>query len=66
MFSDFCNSQYFDYLGLPYEEIDLSWNTNEATPAIEIAGQVVLGFNRKAIDQMLDKAFDEMACAVDT
>ncbi len=57
---------YFDHLGLPYEEIDLSRNTNMATPAIEIAGQRVLNFNRKVIDQMLDTAFDQMACAVDT
>jgi len=64
----FCKDacSYFDTLGLPYEEVDLSQSKNEATPAIEIAGQLVLNFNRKVIDQMLDTAFDQMACAVDT
>jgi hypothetical protein len=64
----FCKDarNYFDHLGLPYEEVDLSQTTEEATPAIEIAGQLVLGFNRKVIDRMLDLAFDQMTCAVDT
>jgi glutaredoxin len=64
----FCNDarRYFDHLGLPYEEVDLSRAMTEAAPAIEIAGQRVLGFNRQDIDRMLDTAFDQMACAVDT
>jgi glutaredoxin 3 len=64
----FCKDarNYFDHLGLPYEEIDLSRNADKPTPAIEIAGQLILNFNRKVVDQMLDIAFDQMACAVDT
>jgi arsenate reductase-like glutaredoxin family protein len=64
----FCKDarNYFDHLGLPYEEVDLSHAPAEASPAIEIAGQRVLGFNRQVIDRMLDLAFDQMACVVDT
>jgi glutaredoxin len=64
----FCKDalSYFDHLGLPYEEVDMSQSKSASTPAIEIAGQHVYSFNRKVIDQMLDAAFDQMACAVDT
>lgn len=64
---NFCQDarNYFEHLGLPFEEIDAS-HAGVDSPAIEIAGQRALDFNRKVIDAMLDVAFDELACAVDT
>ena len=64
----FCHmvKRYFDQLGVKYEEKNVEYDVaaaNEAVaksgqrgiPVIDIDGQIIVGFNRPAIDQALLK-----------
>ena len=65
----FCHAakEYFDKLGIKYEDRDIEKDPKYADeavkksgqmgiPVIDIDGQVILGFNRPAIDAALMKA----------
>ncbi len=56
--------RYLDVRGIPYTEVDVSQNYQAAmemirksgqtgVPVVEIDGQIVVGFDREMIDQLL-------------